>query len=136
MANFTISAPFPGIQTIIILVPPRFSDSHALAAEVKIERAQDGTPYSYVKTRADAIKHIWQFTVNRANGLAARAFFLSYASSRMHIEDHNGDKWSGFLLNNPVEFSTPSRGRVPASPTDVAAEKMAFTLEFQGVKLA
>jgi len=135
MTNFTISAPFPGIQTTIILVVPKFSDSHALAAEVKIERAQDGTPYSYVKSRAGEIKHTWQFIVNRANGLTVRAFFISYAASRLHIEDHNGDKWSGFLLNNPVEFTTPSRGRVPASPTNVRAEKMAFTLEFQGTQI-
>ena len=104
-------------------------------AEVNPERAQDGTLYTYVKRKAGRHKLIWTFSLNRAKALELRAFIQSYHSSRVQVEDHNSVKWQGNLTNNPFEFSTPGRGRTPATPIDVSAEKQVVTLEFEGHKI-
>lgn len=132
---FEISAPWPSIQTVSRLPSPRFSDSEAITAEVNPERAQDGTLYTYVKTRDGSKKLIWTFALNRAKALELRGFLLAYTSSRIKMLDHRNQQWQGFILNNPIEFDTVRRGRTPASPTDVAAEMGTVTIEFRGEKI-
>jgi hypothetical protein len=129
---FTMQAPYPALQTTSFFPNPEFGDSESLGVNVTIERAMDGTVYSYVKRKGRRILQ-WTFTLTRNKALELRAFFLSYYASRVKITDHQGREWVGYFTSNPFEFSTDAKAS-PAIDPMPRGEHQTITVEFEGVQ--
>lgn len=119
--------PYPGIQTTTLLPSPRWGDSKSLRATVLSQRAVDGTLYTYVKSRNGKKGLQWDFEIARDKALELRAFINAYQGQLIEVIDHDGDRWVGYLQNNPFEFSGAGR----AGPYWPGAETMTIKLEFE-----
>jgi hypothetical protein len=86
----------------------------------------DGTLYTYVKSRNGRKKLRWEFELSRNKSLELREFINSYFDTLIEITDHDGDKWVGYLMNNPFEFT--GEGRAAGWP---GGESMTVQLEFE-----
>lgn len=129
---FTLQAPYPLLQTTMLLPNPQFSDQEGLTATVTRKLAMDGTRYTYVK-RKDRRKLKWSFRLMRNKALELRAFLYSYFASSARIVDHNGRVWVGAFTNNPFEFDTPEKAGPAISPM-LRGEAQMIELEFEGVE--
>jgi hypothetical protein len=86
----------------------------------------NGTLYTHVKTREGLHKFKWAFKLARDKASELREFIDTYFANRLEVTDHNGDKWVGYLKNNPFEFASQSRaGSFPGN------ELYVVTLEFE-----
>jgi len=125
--SFILRAPYPGPQTTTILPSPRWGDSKAITATLIRMRAVDGTLYTYVKSRNGRMKFQWEFEIARHKALELREFINSYAASLIEATDHDGDRWIGYLRNNPFELTGAGR----AGDFWPGGETMTITLEFE-----
>jgi hypothetical protein len=125
--SFILKGPYPGLQTTTLLPSPKWGDSKALTATVTSLRTMDGTLFTYVKSRNGRKKFQWEFEIARNKALELREFINSYQGTLIHITDHDGDTWIGYLRNNPFEFTGAGR----AGPTWPGNETMSIILEFE-----
>lgn len=121
-----MSAPYPGIQTAIILPSPRWGDSTKLTATLQLSYGMDGTPYTYVKSRGGRKKYQWDFRLARHKALELRAFIAAYHASTLRIIDHRDRIYTGVLVVNPFEYT--GSGRARGFP---GGETMDITLELE-----
>jgi len=131
--HFEMSAPYPSLQTTIILKNPSVSDGEAITASVTSKRATDGTLYTYVKTKGGRKKLKWQFTISRAKCLELEGFVKAYFASQIRVVDHNGRIWLGYFLGNPFDFVGTGRAG-PANSSWPAGEDYTFNVEFEGIE--
>lgn len=124
--SFLLRAPYPSLLTTTLLPSPEWGDSKGLAATVKTMRGMDGTLYTYVKSREGRKKLRWQFRLSRNKALELREFINTYFDQIVEATDHDGDKWIGYLMNNPFEFA--GDGRASGWPGD---EAMTVILDFE-----
>jgi len=124
--SFYLRAPYPSLVTTTLLPSPQWGDSKAITGTVTTMRAMDGTLYTYVKSRNGRKKLRWQFELARNKALELREFIDSYYASVIEVTDHDGDKWVGYLVNNPFEFT--GSGRAAGWPGN---ETMTVILEFE-----
>jgi len=129
---FYLQAPYPTMQTTMVLPDPRFSDAMSLTDAVTVKRAMDGTRYTYIKTKGGRRKLKWVFQLTRNKGLELRAFIQSYFASKIYVIDHLGRTWVGNFMNNPFEFDTPERA-APARQGWPRGEIQAIDIEFEGI---
>jgi hypothetical protein len=123
---FIIRAPYPGFQTTTLLPSPTFSDQKGLRASVTTARAMDGTLYTHVKTREGLHKFKWDFKLSRDKASELRECLDTYFDKLIEVTDHNDVRWTGYLKNNPFEFSGHSRAEgFPGN------ELYVVTLEFE-----
>lgn len=125
--SFFLRAPYPGVQTTVLLPSPKWGDSKSLTATVQSMRSVDGTLYTYVKSRNGRKKYQWEFEIARNKALELREFINSYQSAMIQIIDHDGDRFLGYLRSNPFEFTGGGR----AGPKWPGNETMTITLEFE-----
>lgn len=118
--------------TVSVLPNPQFSDQESSTYEVDIKRAQDGTIYTYVKTKDGRRRFQWRFSLTREKGLELMAFIQSYFASVVTVTDHNARVIVGNFTNNPFEFSTDAKGLLSITQ-GVRNETMDVTLEFEGI---
>ena len=118
--------------TTTILPSPSFSDQEGSTVEVDIQYAQDGTPWSYVKTKGGRRKFQWTFGLSREKGLELMAFIDSYFSSEVTIVDHRNRTIIGNFVVNPFEFRTTGKG-LRSLTQGVRHERMETTFEFEGI---
>ena len=123
---FKIEAPSPGYQTTIILPSPDWGDSVEIAASMTSVRAMDGTLYTYVKQRDGRKRLQFTFKIARSKALELRAFIKVYYRTAMRLTDHNNDKWTVYLRDNPFSFTGGSK----AEPFP-GGELMSIALNFE-----
>ena len=123
---FRIEAPYPSVQTTIILPSPNWGDSATPTASLKTLRTMSGDLYTYVSTRNKRKKCNWGFTISRNKGLELKAFYHAYSGSKVRITDHEDIVWIGFIQVNPFEITGTERaGNLPGY------ESMDVTLDFE-----
>lgn len=124
-----LSAPYPTIETEMVLPNPAFGDSEAPRDTVKIRRMMDGTVFSYVRRTGGRRQLQYDFSLSRMKALELIAFIRSYYSSKVRLIDHLGKIWVGNFTANPMEFETTSRDR-----NKPGGAKVTVKLEFEGVE--
>jgi hypothetical protein len=92
------------MATTTTLPSPSFSDSTALTATINRMRAIDGTLYTYVHSKNNRKRFVWQFNLAKHKAIELREFLDSYFSNQIQITDHLGAIHVGFVRNNPFEF--------------------------------
>ncbi len=123
---FRIEAPYPSVQTTIILPSPQWGDSATPTPSVKTLRTMDGDLYTYISTRDKRKKCNWSFSISRHKGLELKAFYNSYSGSRVRITDHEDLVWIGYIQVNPFELTGTERaGNLPGQ------EAMDITIDFE-----
>jgi len=125
--SFILRGPYPGIQTTTLLPSPKWGDSKALTATVISLRSMNGELFTHVKSRNGRMKFQWEFEVSRHKALELREFINSYQGALVHITDHDGDMWIGYLRSNPFEFA----GAGKAGEGWPGNETMTIILEFE-----
>lgn len=130
--SFTLQAPYPRIQTTSILPNPTFGDSEGVVQSQNLKRSIDGTVRTYIK-RAGRRKMAWSFVMTRNKAIELREFAYAYHASKVLVETHNGRKYSGFIMNNPLEITSLSRSA--PGRQDLEGEKWEVTIEFEGAPL-
>lgn len=134
LPHFEISAPYPALQTTIILKRPSFSDGEGLTDSVAMKRSTNGTVYTYVKTKNNRRKITWKIDLTRPKSIELMNFMAAYFSSKVQVIDHRGRTWIGNFTNNP--FETTSVGRAgPACYGWLVGEDYTTTLEFEGTEV-
>jgi hypothetical protein len=106
---FRIEAPYPSMQTTVILPSPNWGDSSAVVATVKTMRTMTGKLYTYRHAKGDRKKLHWAFQLSRNKALELEAFFQSYFGSSVRITDHEDNVWIGYFQTNPFELSGTGR---------------------------
>jgi hypothetical protein len=124
--NVILQAPHPLIETTTILPSPKFSDQESPRSTVEIQRAIDGTKYSYVK-KNQRRKLQYLFRLTRLKALELRAFIYAYYRATILVTNHKGEVWRMKFVSNPFEFS--GLGRAKNSPGN---EYQEITLELEG----
>jgi hypothetical protein len=123
---FLLQAPYPSIQSSVVLPSPKWGDSVGLVSTLQILRTMNGTRYTYVHSKDGRKTLQWDFTISRHKAFELRAFITAYHSYKIVVTDHNDDKWYGYLINNPFEYA----GSVKAVNFP-GEETMDITLEFE-----
>lgn len=121
-----LRAPYPAMQSTVVLPSPNWGDSSGIASTLQVLRAMDGTAYTYVHTKDGRKRLQWDFTIARHKALELRAFINAYYRVQIQVTDHNDDVWVGYLINNPFEHA--GSGRAVDFP---GGETMDITLEFE-----
>lgn len=115
-----ISAPYPTPQTTTILPNPEMGNQEGLRVEVDTHRAIDGTLRTYVKKKYRQRRRLfWTFRLTRNKAIELREFLFSYHSSEFLVDDHEGRRWRGYVLNNPVEITMVNKAGPARSPWPV-----------------
>ena len=109
-------------QTTTFLPNPEWDDSEQLTGEITIKRANDGTTYTYIRTKENRRRLLFRFRLTREKSLELREFIIAYFSSEIRLIDYNDNTWIGNLLNNPFEFES------------LSGEEQNIQLEFEGIK--
>ena len=123
---FIIEAPYPTVQTTIILPSPTWGDSSTPTASLKTLRTMMGNLYTYISTKNKRKKCNWDFTLSRHKALELKAFYNSYSGSKVKVIDHDGVVWIGFVQVNPFELTGTQR-----AVNFPGRETMDVTLEFE-----
>jgi len=131
---FTIAAPYPALQTTILLKNPNVGDAESILDSVSTQRAVDGTLYTYIKTKNGRRKLKWDFTLSRNKCIELEGFINSYFASQVRVVDHNGRIWLGYFTSNPFDFTGKERAG-PALQNWPTAENYSFSIEFQGTEV-
>jgi hypothetical protein len=127
---FKLIAPIPFNETTTVLPNPLFGDSEGATSNLNVVRSINGKRRTYTKTK-DRRKLIWDFRLTRNKALELFEFYKSYNANQIFVEDHNGRKWFGFIINNPVEIEMARRG-TPNRQNWPTGEQVQVTIEFEG----
>ncbi len=109
-------------QTTTLLPNPQQDDSEALTATVVQKRAIDGTLYTYIKTKNQRRKLLFNFKLTPQKALELRAFIRAYYASSVTLKDHLDQTWVGHFTNDPFELVSET------------ADWHTIQLEFEGIK--
>ncbi len=109
-------------QTTTVLPNPQQDDSEALTAEVITKRTMDGTLYTYIKTKNQRRKLLFNLKLAPQKALELRAFIRAYYASLVTLKDHLNQTWIGHFTNDPFEFASET------------SEWHSMQLEFEGIK--
>lgn len=121
--NFILSCP----QQLVVLPNPLFGDAENATGEPIIKRTIWGDRYVYKKS-SKTRRLQYTFTVDTQKRIEVEKFLIEHSHQLIEIENHKGEKWRGYIVNNPFGFD--SRGRYLKR-----REKFDFVLEFEGVKI-
>ena len=131
--HFEMSAPYPALQTTILLKNPYVGDAESILDVVTPKRAVDGTLYTYVKTKNGRRKLKWDFTLSRNKCIELEGFIKAYHASKIRVVDHNGRIWIGNFTSNPYDFTGKERSG-PALQNWPVGETYTFSVEFEGIE--
>lgn len=123
---FRVEAPFPLLQSTLLLPSPEKGNSRNLTSSVQTLRAMDGKVYTHIKSKRGRKSHHWSFFVARDKYLEAKAFAEQYATRLVRTVDHEGTVRVGWIVLNPVEFS--GEGRAESWP---GGEAYRFDLQLE-----
>lgn len=124
----TIQAPWPGPTTTHFMPNPLSGDSVGSTNTLEIKRSMNGTRYSYVKSRDQRKRLLWNFRLSKDKALEMRSFFDTYTGTQCKIIDHLGKEYIGYFITNPFDFESVSRS--VGSPGNNTIHQI--QIEFQG----
>lgn len=101
---FILQAPYPAVQTTVVLPSAELGNHRKLAATVQTIRAMDGTLYTFIKSKRGRKSYQWDIICTKDKSLEVKEFVKAYAGSLVSVADHNGTKFVGHLTMNPIEF--------------------------------
>ena len=90
-------------RTTIALPSPKFNDSENLTNDINIKRTLGGATYTYIKSK-DHRRLILDLFISFAKSQELRIFLQAYNNQEVVLRDHVGQKWTGYITNNPFEF--------------------------------
>lgn len=123
-----LRAPFPTLQTMMVLPNPEFGDSEAPQNKVNVRRAMDGTMYSYVQSGAGNTELDYELSLTRLKALEFAAFVRSYQAFQIQLTDHLDKVWLGTIVTDIVDIVAKSIDR-----TKPGGERVSIRFQFQGV---
>ncbi len=112
----------------IVLPNPEYNDAENLIAAVSIKRTITGMTYSYVKKSTNR-KLKYKFLINQRKAYELRRFLLDFLGNRITMTNWEGEMWSGFILSDPSEITSSSRGGV------CTGDLYEYNFEYQGVRV-
>lgn len=123
---FIIQAPYPGLQTTVLLPAAELGNTKNLTSSVQTIRAMDGTLYTYVKSKRARKALTWDIIATKEKTLEVKEFVRRYAGSLTQVTDHSGTKFLGYMVMNPVELV--GAGRAGGWPS---GEVYSFSLQLE-----
>ena len=87
----------------VTLNSPELGDSKQYDQRIIFMRSMNGALSSYKRTPS---KRTFLWGINNipdATIITLRAFFITSNGKEIRVTDHNGNKWDGYVLNNPFE---------------------------------
>lgn len=116
------------LNNLVVYLPnPQLGNTLRPLGNVNKKYAMDGTMRSYV-SKSNDYSILYTFILTRDKALEFEEFITRYMDERMTLVTLNGERYSGYIMNNPFEFRYARRG-APAGDT------VEVTMEFQGEKL-
>ena len=101
--SIVLMAPAELPQTAIVLDNPIFTDEIYLQADVKRRYAEDGTPYSYVRSSEGKV-HTLTLRMRIEKRFELEEFIRAYYQERWRYTDFNGDTINCYLQTELPEF--------------------------------
>lgn len=123
-----LRAPYPTLQTMIVLPNPQFGDSEAPQDKVDVRRAMDGTMYSYVHSGQGNTELDYELNITRMKALELSAFLRSYQAFQMQLTDHLGKVWLGTVKSDVVDLVASAIDK-----TKPGGERATVRFQFEGV---
>lgn len=117
-----------GFNSVVTLPNPEFDDSQSNGDTLTIYRSMTNQIYTYVKVQPFK-KLNYSFTLTRLKSIELRRFLDSERANKIEIQNHKTEIWIGYLLTNPVQFTTVKR----AEP---CGEQVEVTLDFEAVRVS
>jgi hypothetical protein len=124
--SFLVQAPYPLMQTTLLLRSPLQANTQKLAATIQTVRSMNGTLYTYVKAKRGRKLFSWDFLSSKDKALEAKSFVKQYAGDLVRITDHEGTIRLGYITINPLEAR--GEGRAGGWPSN---EAYSFTLSIE-----
>lgn len=114
-------------NSVIILPSPLFGDTQTNVAEIKINRAVNGTIYTLVKkTQRQRINY--KFEIKRQKSNELQLFFDNNDLEWINIVNWRGEMYFCKLVNNPIVYEAISRDGICRNNN----ERHTVELEFEG----
>lgn len=123
-----LRAPYPTLQTMMVLPNPEFGDSEASQDKVSVRRAMDGTMYSYVESAQGNTELDFDLKLTRMKALELIAFMRSYQASTIQLTDHLDKVWLGTIKSELIEAAADAIDR-----TKPGGEQVSVRFQFEGV---
>lgn len=109
-------------QTTTLLPNPQWSDSENILDDIMIKRQLGGGRFTYIKTKDNRRRLVFNIKMSRLKALELRAFIQTYFASTVTLIDHIEQLWIGNFTINPFDF------------TSINADIIEISLEFEGKK--
>lgn len=117
-----------GFNAVITLPNPEFDDSQSNGDTLTIYRSMTNQIHTFVKVQPFK-KLSYSFTLTRLKSIELRRFLNSERANKIEVQNHKTEIWIGYLLTNPVQFTTTKR----AEP---CGEQVEVTLDFEAVRVS
>jgi len=127
--TFIVQAPYPLVQSTLLLPSPREGNQKNLAASVQTMRSMDGTLYTYIKSKRERKVWQWDFLGTKDKGRESVEFIKLYAGGPVSVKDHEGISHIGYITINPLELD--GGGRAGGYPS---GEVYRWTISFEEKK--
>ena len=124
--SFVIQAPYPLMQSTLLLPSPREGNQKGLASTVQTMRSMNGKLYTYIKSKRARQAMQWDFVGTKDKGREAVAFVSAWAGGPVRIKDHKEVLRVGYLTINPLELA--GEGRAEGYPS---GEVYRWTISFE-----
>jgi hypothetical protein len=114
--SFIIQAPYPLMQSTLLMPSPREGNQRNLAASVQTMRSMNGTLYTFVKNKRNRKVLQWDFVGTKDKAREAIEFVKLYSGGPVRATDHNGTNHIGYITINPMEVD--GQGRAGGFPSN------------------
>lgn len=101
---FVVQAPWPALQTSLVLPSPKLGNNKSLAATVQTIRAMDGTTYTFIKSKRGRKAYTWDFEVFKPKANEAKSMIERYAGKLVQVTDDKGTIRRGWITINPLDL--------------------------------
>ena len=124
--TFVIQAPYPLMQSTLVLPSPREGNQKNLASTVETMVSMSGKLSTYIKSKRGRMVWQWDFVGTKDKGRETVEFAKEYAGGLIRITDHENKNHIGYLTVNPLELT--GEGRAGGYPS---GEVYRWTISFE-----
>ncbi|NJL72805.1 MAG: hypothetical protein HC888_15215 [Candidatus Competibacteraceae bacterium] len=118
-----LQAPYPNIQSTLLLPEPMFSNVEASQPDVSIKRSMNGTKRTYVKPSSQSrLNYVLRLSWQEASIL--KQFVTLYIGKEFLLTDHEDVQWVVSMTRNPLEFTTIARDGFRTVPIAFEGSKL------------
>ena len=114
--SFVIQAPYPLMQSSLVMPSPKQGNQKNLASTVQTMRMMDGALRTYVKGKRGRKVWQWDFVGTKDKAREAIQFIKLYSGGIVRIMDHEGVAHIGYVTVNPLELR--GEGRASGYPSN------------------